>query len=234
MSVQGIDVSHHQGKIDWQKVKASGIEFAIIRAGWGKDGKDTEFERNYLGCKQNAIPTGVYLYSYATTATQALAEAKHFEQLLQGKEFELPVFLDIEEKAAFNSGNSKEIVDTFCSYLESKGYYVGVYCSKAYLNSYLTNITARWCGWVAQWASKCTFSQPYTIWQKASTGRVDGISGFVDLDEFVSEETFNTIRTVIHKHGYNNCPKLAEITPEAKGHKVEVYIDGELKYSYSL
>ena len=230
MTINGIDVSHHQGKIDWTKVKQSGIEFAIIRAGWGKDGKDTQFETNYLGCKQNGIPTGVYLYSYATTATQALAEAKHFEQLLQGKEFELPVFLDIEEKSAFNSGNSKEIVDTFCSYLESKGYYVGIYCSKAQINAYLPNVTSRWCGWVAQWATACTFSQPYCIWQKSSTGRVNGITGFVDLDEFVSEETYNTIRTVIHKHGYNNCPKPEPIKPVYP--KIEIYIDGELKFSY--
>ena len=231
-AVQGIDVSHHQGAIDWEKVKNDGIEFAIIRAGWGTNGKDKQFESNYLGCKRMGIPVGVYLYSYASNAKTALEEAKHFESLLKGKEFDLPVFLDIEEKDAFASGHSNEIVDTFCSYLESKGFYVGVYCSKSYLNSHLTNVTSRWAGWVAQWADKCTYSQPYLLWQYSSKGRVAGINGYVDLDQFASDGAFQTVQNVIHERGYNGIPKLVQEPEIPKKHIVVTIDDAIVVDSY--
>lgn len=222
--IKGIDVSHHQGTIDWSKVKADEVDFAIVRAGYGTNGKDTQFENNYLGCKKYGIPVGAYLYSYATSAAKALEEAKFFVQLLQGKEFDLPVFLDIEEKAAFTSGHSSEIVDTFCSYLESKGFYVGVYCSKSYLNAYLPNVTSRWAGWVAQWADKCTYNQPYIMWQYTDKGRVNGINGYVDRDQFASDSAFQTIQHVIHERGYNGVPKLETVLPKDTTQKRHIVV----------
>lgn len=227
-TIQGIDVSKHQGTIDWLKVKASGkVDFALLRAGYGEGHKDVQFERNYLECKKLGIPVGVYWYNYATDAAGALREAKTFEAALQGKQFELPVFYDIEENATFFSGKAKEIAETFCSYIESKGYYTGVYSSTSSFNSYLSGITARWCGWCADWRNKCYYTQPYVIWQKSSTGRVDGIIGFVDLDEFADDGAFETIQHVVHERGLNGYSKTPVVEQkEAVKHKLEVLLDG--------
>ena len=231
MMIQGIDVSVHNGEINWPGV-ANLVDFAIIRAGYGKSAqqKDKKYEANYLACKQNGIPVGAYWYSYAKNAKEALEEAKAFEQVLYGKQFDLPIFLDIEEKESMPRAG--EIVDTFCSYLESKGYYVGVYCSKYYLNTYLNNITARYAGWVAQWAEKCTYSQPYILWQKTDKGRVEGISGYVDLDEFYDEETFNRVQRYIHENGLNGFEKPTTEQPEKD--RVQVYINGKCVYDSLL
>ena len=102
----GIDVSKHNGVIDWEAVKASGkVEFAILRAGYGKlvSQKDVQFERNYSECKRLGIPVGVYWYSYAITPAEATAEALTFLKIIDGKQFEYPVWFDIEERKAFNT-----------------------------------------------------------------------------------------------------------------------------------
>ena len=97
---KGIDVSRHNGAIDWKSVKDDGVEFAIIRAGYGKviSQKDAWFERNYQGCADNGIPCGAYWYSYALTPAEAEAEARVFLEAIKGKQFLYPVYLDIEEK----------------------------------------------------------------------------------------------------------------------------------------
>ena len=235
MTAQGIDVSKHQGTIDWVTVKNSGkVDFAILRAGYGNGTKDTMFERNYLECKKNGIPVGAYWYLYSTTAKGALEEAKAFEQVLYGKQIDLPIFLDIEEKKTFDSGNASEIVDTFCSYLESKGFYVGVYCSKYYLNTYLSRITSRWAGWVAQWGDKCTFSQPYLLWQKSEKGKIAGITGNVDLDEFHEDGMFENVQNFIHRQGMNGYSKQITDTenaaPKAAKKRIQLIVDGKTLY----
>ena len=214
---QGVDVSHHQGVINWDEVNK---DFAIIRAGYSVSGIDAMFEKNYLGAKKAGIPVRAYWYSYATNATQALQEAKSFEKKLTGKQIDLPVFLDIEQEES--KENASEIVETFCSYMESKGYYAGVYSYKSFFNVYLKNITARYTGWVAQWADACTFTQPYLVWQKSDKGRVPGISGYVDLDEANSETMLNVI-TTIHAKGLNGWDKPNE---SVDTHILQLYLDG--------
>ena len=105
---KGIDVSNHNGTINWAKVKASGaVDFVIIRAGYGKSisQKDKQFENNYAGCKAHGIPCGAYWYSYAITPAEAEAEARVFLQAIAGKQFEMPVYFDIEEKSTLNTGS---------------------------------------------------------------------------------------------------------------------------------
>ena len=98
--MKGIDVSKWQGKIDWQRVEASGIEFAIIRAGYGNSAnqKDSFFERNYLGAKTAGLHVGAYWYSYANSFREATLEAKAFQRVIAGKQFDMPVYFDMEEK----------------------------------------------------------------------------------------------------------------------------------------
>lgn len=204
----GIDVSKHNGIINWKTVKNSSmdIDFAIIRAGYGSSPKqkDEKFETNYLGAKQNGIPCGAYWYCYAKNAAEALNEAKAFIEVAKGKQFDLPVFYDIEEKESFPK--AAEIAEAFCSYLESKGYYVGVYCSSSHVKTHMPGITARYAGWIADWTKK-PGNIPWIVWQYSSKGRVEGISGNVDLDAFVSEDEFHNVQTTIYQNGMNGYPK---------------------------
>lgn len=215
----GIDVSKHQGTINWEKVKADaqGIDFVLMRAGYGKNQKDICFENNYLGVKKIGLPLGVYWYCYATNASEALDEAKYCVECLKGKQIDLPVFYDVEEAKSF--GKASEIIETFCSYLENKGYYAGVYCSESVVKTYCPGITARYIGWIANWIKK-PGNIPYACWQYSSKGKVNGISGPVDLDNWLSEDSFINVQKNIYEQGMNGYPKQGPIqtdTPIPKG-----------------
>ncbi len=182
---KGIDVSEHQGKIDWTKVTA---DFAILRAGYGKVilQKDKQFEANYSGAKAKGIPVGAYWYSYATTPEDARKEADVFLEVLKGKQFEYPVFFDIEEKKQLDLGKDKvsAIIRAFLEEVETAGYWVGLYMSASPLNTLVADtIKQRYAIWVANvGVSKPSYSGAYGIWQYSWEGKVNGISGNVDLD----------------------------------------------------
>ena len=196
--VKGIDVSYAQGKIDWDKVKISGrVEFALLRTGYGKEISQTDstFERNYSECKRLGIPCGAYWYSYAKSAEEAKQEAKVFLQVIKGKSFEYPVYIDLEEKSQFALGKKicSDIVQAFCDVMENAGYYAGLYCSTSYLDSHISDsIKNRYAIWVAQYNDKCTYTGDYGIWQHSvaghpvydyvGAGRVYGVDGQCDLD----------------------------------------------------
>ena len=125
MIKKGIDVSKWQGIIDWNKVKNSGIEFAIIRIGFGKyiNQKDTCFERNYREARNNCIPIGVYHYSYATSVEEAKEEAKCVVRWLNGRKLDLPVYFDIEDKSqsSLNKNILNSMCEAFCNIIEKSG-----------------------------------------------------------------------------------------------------------------
>lgn len=186
---KGIDVSKHNGVIDWNKVKGSGmVDYAIIRAGIGKlaTQKDPQFEKNYEGAKAAGIPVGTYWYSYALTPAEAEAEARAFLKVIEGKKFEYPVYMDIEEKNALATGknNVSAIVKAFCGVMEKAGYWCGVYASRAHVQSYFDNDTKiRYSLWLAEWGAKLNYSGGEVgMWQYSDKGSVPGISGKVDMD----------------------------------------------------
>ena len=186
---KGIDVSYHNGTIDWKKVKQSEVEYAIIRCGYGTNDKnqdDKKWEENVKGCIDNNIPYGVYLYSYADTVEKASSEADHAIRLLQGKKFKYPVYYDLEEDAIRKKLSKTEIANiakTFCNKLSAKGYTVGIYANKDWFTNYLTDSCFNnWTKWVAQYNTVCNYQGKYDMWQCSSTGRVPGISGNVDLN----------------------------------------------------
>lgn len=189
MATKGIDVSKHQGKIDWKKVKSAGIEFCIIREGYGKtvSQKDERFEENYKGCKENGIPCGVYWYSYATSVEQAKEEAKTCLSILAGRELQYPVYYDIEEKATFAKGKAivSEIAKAFCDEIEKARYWAGIYMSASPAAEYLTEtVRNRYAMWIAdyRYKDKAHYAGQHGMWQSGSTGRVNGISGYVDTN----------------------------------------------------
>lgn len=189
MSKKGIDVSEFQGKIDWEKVKNDGIEFAILRCGYGMDFSnqdDVEYERNANECERLGIPYGVYLMSYANTVEKARSEAKHVLRLIEGRKISLGVWHDIEDNGtsgAINKETLTNIINTFCNTIKNAGYKVGVYASLNWLeNKIEKTIKDNYDIWVAQYYSKCEYEGKYVMWQHTSSGKVNGISTNVDMN----------------------------------------------------
>lgn len=185
--MKGIDVSVHNGNIDFAKVKAAGIEFVIIRAGYGKaiSQKDKYFEKNYKAAKAAGLKVGVYWYSYATSIDDAAKEAAVCLEAIKDKQFEFPIYFDIEEQKQFNKGRTfcSELVKTFCNALEKAGYYAGFYTSRYAVTHYISEEVAnRYALWIAEWGAKVNYSGSYGMWQYSSTGKVNGIANNVDMD----------------------------------------------------
>ena len=184
----GIDVSKHQGTaIDWAKVKASGVDFVIIRAGYGRyaSQEDPQFDANYKGAKAAGLDVGVYWYSYATTNAEAEAEAAVCLQVIKGKKLDYPVYIDIEEKKQLALGRSavSNLAEAFCKKLETAGYFAGVYMSASPATTYLTAyVKTRFALWIADWAGDLSFTGSVGMWQYSESGKVDGIPGPVDLN----------------------------------------------------
>ena len=186
---KGIDVSYHNGTIDWKRVKQSEVKYAIIRCGYGKNVKsqdDKKWEENVRGCTDNNIPYGVYLYSYADNVEKASSEADHAIRLLEGKKFKYPVYYDLEEDKIRDRLTKQQIADiaqTFCDKLSARGYTVGIYANKNWFTNYLTDSRFNnWTKWVAQYNTVCNYHGKYDMWQCSSSGSIPGISGRVDLN----------------------------------------------------
>ena len=186
MTMKVIDVSKHQGKIDWKKLKGK-IDGAIIRCGYGSDmakQDDERFKENVEACIQLGIPFGVYLYSYAKTVESAKSEAAHVIRLLapyKGK-LSFPVYYDLEEAGTENGAVERAIV--FGDIIEAEGYWCGIYANQHWWRNYLKNGLDRFTKWVAKYSSaKPTgISGTYDIWQYTSSSTIDGIKGRVDMN----------------------------------------------------
>jgi LysM repeat protein len=198
--INGIDVSKYQGNINWTNVKAAGVNFAIIRSSYGdgtssytNNGIDPMFETNYKQAKANGINVGAYHYCYATTVQQAKKEADFFISRLKGKQFEYPVCLDLEDSNQSNIDKETltDIAITFLQELNNAGYYPMIYCNK---NWFMTNLDdsrlSANAHWLAEWSDSISYIGSVGLWQYNSTGIVNGIAGYVDMDEsFVDYET---------------------------------------------
>lgn len=191
MKIKVIDVSKHQGVIDWDKVKADGVQGAILRCGYGDDivsQDDAQFKRNADECTRLGIPFGVYLYSYAASIKQALSEANHVLRVIKGYKLTYPVFYDLEDPNTTQKCSKSligDMAEVFCNTIEDAGYKVGIYANKYWFTSILTDSRFNnWEKWVAQYYKECTYQGKYIGWQYSSTGKVNGIAGNVDMNEF--------------------------------------------------
>ena len=193
MKIKGIDVSKHQGVIDWKKVKNDGVEFAIIRIGYGGSApvKDERFEENYKNAKANGLKVGTYLYSYANSESDVEAETDAILKWLNGKSFELPFYLDVENSKTQGGLSVSELTNyvyNICERIEKAGYFTGIYASKNWLETKLDmNKLNRFTVWLAQWSSNPTYQGSYAMWQYTSDGCVNGISGRVDMNYQLKE-----------------------------------------------
>lgn len=192
----GIDVSKWQEEIEWQKVKESGVEFAIIRIGYQTeyDGEyvlDPYFVQNIEGAKDVGLPVGIYFYSYAKTVEQATEQAEWVTEQLKEYEIDLPIAFDWESWTSFNTtgmsfNTINKVANTFLETIEKSGYKGMLYGSK----TYLTDIwyPTKYDTWLAHYTNKTNYEGDYILWQMCDTGRIDGINNYVDIDIMYKEE----------------------------------------------
>ncbi len=186
----GIDVSEHNGTINWSIVK-NNINFAILRLGWignkNNHTLDKKFEENYNKCKNLGIPTGAYVYCYSNCQETAKQGANWAIEKLKGKSLELPVYIDMEDNsiATVDKNNLTNICIEFNTIIEQNGLWAGVYANENWFNNYLNKeeIKKRYTTWIASYKSgnEC-YKGEYDIWQNSSKGRISGISGNVDTN----------------------------------------------------
>ncbi len=211
-----IDVSKYQPDIDYAKVKAAGIEGVIIRCGityWGEQqmDKDPYFEQHYAGFKAVGIPVGVYYYSAADNNEVAKREAEYCKTLLAGKQFELPVYYDVENNERMGNLSKDaltQICNTFCDTMEAADYFVGIYSNTNYFTNKLnfSELSQRYTIWLADFRGEnANQTLKRDIWQYSSTGRIDGISGNVDLDE-----CYRDFPPLMKEYGKNGFGKETE------------------------
>lgn len=185
---QGIDVSYAQGEIDWRRVKESGIEFVMIRAGYGRElsQKDSLFESHYAGAKKAGLKVGAYWYSYAKDVDGARREAEACLQVIKGKYFDYPVAYDLEDPSQrdLSRETRSDIAVAFLDRIEQAGYFAMLYANLDWLRNKLDyNKIKRFSIWLAQWRDGGpTYEHDLGMWQYTSSGEVPGISGRVDRD----------------------------------------------------
>lgn len=207
VGIKGIDVSYAQGAIDWQAVKESGVEFAMLRASRGPvsstrpAAEDTTFKYNITEATKAGLNVGVYHYLYAETVADAKKEAKFFLKTIEPYQITYPVVLDVEEQSQANLGKSKltKIVKAFLDEVKAAGYYAMLYSNKTWLTQYLDmSQLSEYEVWLAQWNTVPTYSGDFGIWQYTCKGIVSGIDGFVDLNL-----SYKNYAKIIRNGGWN-------------------------------
>lgn len=190
----GIDVSKWQKEIDWEKVKADGIDFAIIRCGYrgaasGWLVEDPYFEQNMKGATAAGIKVGVYFFTQALNAVEAVEEASMVVSLIRDYELEYPVFIDTESAGGngradeLDEATRTEVCEAFCSTVRNAGYQSGVYASRNWYDKMVdVDRLNRFVIWLAEYRKVPEFEGYYHMWQYTSQGKVDGIEGKVDLN----------------------------------------------------
>lgn len=179
---KGIDVSKHNGAVNWGQVAASGINFTFIKVGSTNSGIDPQFAANITGAQAAGLKTGVYLYSYATTPEQAANEANLVLQWIEPYTVNYPIVFDIEDKCHKNLSNQQliDIINAFCTVIDDAGYYPMVYSNK---NMFVQKLSITgWDKWVAQYNDSCEYNNNVCFWQYSSHGNVNGVSGRVDVN----------------------------------------------------
>ena len=232
----GIDISKWQKGFNFDKAKAEGVEFIILRGAYSNS-KDSCFEDFYKSCKDKGIPVGVYHYSMAQTVQDAKNEAELMLSILKGKQFEYPIYLDVEDKTQAKLGKSAltSIIKTYCDTLEKAGYYVGIYSTSIYLNSY-TNIAElrKYDKWIAQWYTHRSFTIDHGMWQfggETNYLRSNKVAGVVCDQDYA----YKDYPSIMRKSGLNgfkkadntNTPPVQEKPSKSVSEVAKEVIDGK-------
>lgn len=219
--MKGIDVSNWQGNIDWEAVKESDVEFAIIKAGGSDAGfyRDSKFEKNYAEAKAVGMPVGAYYYvgKKCISYEDGVADAKRFIEILTDKSFEYPVYIDLESTSIADKAGATQACIGFVKTMEAAGYYCGIYASdiSGFKDRLIISELEYIDKWVARYGSSPTYVKSYGMWQCSDSGKVDGISGKVDINE-----SYKDYPTIIKAAGLNGF-KAAEQPQEQPSNSLE-------------
>lgn len=206
--MRGIDVSHNNGVIDWEKVKDN-IDFAILKIGWIGNKQnhtiDNQFERNYSECKRLGIKIGLYVFNYCNSENTVVEGANWVLERIKDKTFEYPVYIDMENaEGSTLSELGKDVLtniaNKFCEHLTNNNVKTGVYANLDWFKNYLDiNTLNKYSIWLAEWNNKENHSADFKvdIWQYTSSGSVNGITGNVDMNNMYNVENVeNTVDNV--------------------------------------
>ena len=219
----GIDISHWQGDFDFAKAVAEGVRFVVIKGGGGDGGLyvDSRFKENYDKAKKQGLTVGCYWYSHALTEEEARREATYFyDNVLKDRQFELPVYMDVENKTQLGLGKRKltDVVKAWCAALEERDMLPGIYSSKSYFDAYLYDSElTKYPHWVAAWARSCSYTPQscFGIWQfggETNLIRSNKVAGVVcDQDYLLIDYP-----TQIKKEGKNGFPKPKPSPPKTE------------------
>ncbi len=201
---KGIDLSYHNKTVDFAAIKAAGIDYVILRAG-GRSGKDTMFETNYAAARAAGLEIGCYFYSYARTTDEALAEVERLKEYIAGKQFEYPVYFDIEDESqkGIDQALLMDICFAFCNNLIEAGYFPGVYCNLHWAENILhtEKLVTLYDVWIARYNNSLPedyYDSDYGMWQYTETGKIDGLEEAVDLNY-----CYKDYPTLIKEYGFN-------------------------------
>ena len=230
---KGIDVSVHQGKIDWNKVKKAGIKFVIIRAGYGQNNIDASFKENIKGALAAGLKVGVYWFSYAYTTGMARKEAQYCIDAVKGYKISLPVFFDWEydsEQYAKKNGAkcTKDLITSmsvaFCNEIKKAGYIAGYYENPDYIANHIYQDKLKGFDfWLAYYTAKKSIA--CDIWQYSDKGKIDGIAGAVDMNYCYKDYGFASDNKTTNKNNTNSVNKTTNgnNTESKNKTKSEVY-----------
>ncbi len=195
--INGIDVSKWQATIDWEKVKADGVDFVFIRVAYaaladGSLNTDPMYQTNIEGALAAGLDVGVYIYSQATSTSEAKKEAKYALKLIADYDINLPVVMDYEyggagtylQSASLTKAKRAKICNAFCDYVEESGYTAMVYANYSMLTSDIntSSVDCSYPIWIARYNTSTGYTASYDYWQYSSSGSVKGISGSVDMN----------------------------------------------------
>lgn len=215
----GLDLSVHNGTLDFNAIKNAGNTFVILRAGYGSSTKDKNFDDYYNKAKAAGLKVGAYWYSYALNTAGAKAEAKKFLEVVKGKTFEYPVYIDMEDADQYKKKHGMPsnttlcgICETFCEIVENAGYYVGVYASESWFNGKLKNMSKAYDRWVANWGTNNGTLQS----DKSATYRLHQFTSMYYLNKkrFDRNISYLDYESVIKNAGLNGFKKETVTVPE--------------------
>ena len=206
----GIDLSHHNGDVDFEALKASGISFVILRLGTSKT-LDEKFEDYYVGARAAGLNIGVYFYTYANSVEAAREDVARVIERLEGKRFEYPIFYDMEDASlvGIDRETLTKVALTFCDEMVAAGYYPGVYTNKQWMADHLDieQIAKEYDIWLASWIvtgeNISDYSDDFSMWQYSAVGEVDGVATVVDQNG-----AYRDFPAWIAKWGYNNLERV--------------------------
>ena len=187
---KGIDISEHNGTIDFEKVKNSGVDFVIIRIGWigNKENHtlDIKFEEYYKQAKLAGLKVGIYVYNYCKSIEAVKSGAKWVLDNLKNREIDMPIFLDMEDSSIIDVTNLNLLCKEFCNIINQTQYISGIYANKDwFINKLTIQELLNYKIWLAEWNNQENHTLGYKVdlWQYTSIGEAPGINGRVDLNK---------------------------------------------------